>query len=139
MSNLNQDIDQFMSAARFAVAGASDDPEKYGHKCFAALLHRGYSVYPLNPNAREVLGIKAYPNLAALPEPVESLSVVTPPRVTEKLLDEAVAAGVKNIWMQPGAEPFDTASLERARAAGVNLIYGGPCLLVELAVRRGKN
>ncbi|HLX63780.1 MAG TPA: CoA-binding protein [Planctomycetota bacterium] len=138
MSGLNQAIDQFMSAQRFAVAGASDDPEKYGHKCFAALLSRGCNVVPLNPRAKDVLGMPAYPNLAALPEKVESLSVVTPPRVTEKLLDEAVAAGVKNVWMQPGAEPEDTASLERARAAGVNLIYGGPCLLVELAVRKRK-
>lgn len=133
---MNQHIDRFMAANVFAVAGASDDPEKYGHKCFAALLKRGYHVFPLNPRAKSVMGQTAYPNLAAVPEPVEALSVVTPPAVTEKLIDEAIAAGVKTIWMQPGAEPDQPAALERARAAGIALIYGGPCLLVDLAVRR---
>ncbi len=138
MGDLNQSIEQFMSAHRFAVAGASEDPGKYGHQCFVALHARGFIVFPLNPHAKSVLGVAAYPNLAALPERVESLSIVTPPAATERLIDEAIAAGVKNIWMQPGAEPNDETSLNRAHAAGVNLIYGGPCLLVELHVlRRG--
>ena len=136
MNDLNQSIEQFLSAQRFAVAGASEDPEKYGHQCFVALHTRGFTVFPLNPNAKNVLGITAYPNLAALPEPVESLSIVTPPSVTEHLIGEAISAGVKNIWMQPGAEPHDETSLNRAHAAGINLISGGPCLLVELRGRR---
>jgi predicted CoA-binding protein len=136
MDSMSQHIDRFMGAKNFAVAGASDDPEKYGHKCFAALLKRGYRVFPLNPRAKTVLGVKAYSNLAAVPEAAESLSVVTPPAVTERLIDEAIAAGVKTIWMQPGAEPETPAPLDRARNAGIALIYGGACLLVELAVRR---
>ena len=136
MSDLKKRIEKFMSAKRFAVAGASDDPDKYGHKCFVALLNNGFTAIPLNPRAKTVQGETAYPHLAALPEPVESLSIVTPPAVTERLIDEALAAGVKNIWMQPGAEPDDETTLNKAHAAGVNLIYGGPCLLVELSVRK---
>src|SRR5437868_952206 len=75
MKSLDQAISEFMSARRFAVAGASDDPGKYGHKCFAALLKHGYTAVPLNPRAQTVMGLPAYPNLAMLPEPVQSLSV----------------------------------------------------------------
>src|SRR5438105_2802019 len=100
MNSLSQNLDQFMNAKVFAVAGASDDPEKYGHKCFAALLKRGHRVFPLNPRAKDVLGVQAFANLAAVPAAVESLSVVTPPAVTERLIDEAITAGVKTIWMQ---------------------------------------
>jgi predicted CoA-binding protein len=121
-----------MRAKRFAVAGASDDPEKYGHTCFAALIRRGYDVVPLNPKSPTILGRTAYPNLAALPEPVESLVVVTSPAVTEKVVAEALHAGVKHIWMQSGAE--SAAAIAAAEKAGVNVIAGGPCLLVELAV-----
>ena len=96
----------------------------------------GYAVYPLNPRAKTVLSQTAYPNLSELPTPVQSLSIVTPPAITERLLEEAAAAGVQTVWMQPGAEPENSASLERARVAGLTLIYGGPCLLVELAVRK---
>src|SRR5262245_36451790 len=117
MGNLMQDIRQFMSAKAFAVAGASGDPEKYGHKCFAALLRRGYTVYPLNPRATDVLGVKAYPNVSALPPGVESLSIVTPPQVTEQVVADAIAGGIKHIWMQPGAE--SQKAIDAARAVGL--------------------
>lgn len=128
-----QDIRQFMSAKAFAVAGASGDPEKYGHKCFAALLRRGYTVYPLNPRATDVLGVKAYPTVSALPPGVESLSIVTPPAVTEQVVADAIAGGIKHIWMQPGAE--SQKAIDAAKAAGLTVIADGACLLVELAKR----
>ena len=128
---LETDIATFMSAPAFAVVGASDDPEKYGHKCFASLLSHGYKAYPLNPKAKAVLGQTAYTNLASLPEKVQSVSIITPPAVSEKVVDEAIALGVKNVWMQPGAE--SPAAIDRARQAGLRVIAGGPCLLVTLA------
>jgi len=136
VSNVEQDIDAFMSAPSFAVVGASEDPEKYGHKCYAALLNYGYHAYPINPKAKTILGNPAYASLSALPEKVQSLSVITPPAVTEKVVDDAIANGIKNIWMQPGAE--SPAAVEKARKAGLTVIHGGPCLLVDLAVRGKK-
>jgi uncharacterized protein len=125
------DVEKFLAAPSFAVVGASDDPDKYGHKCYVCLLNHGRKAYPVNPRAKQILGNPAYPNLAALPEKVESVSVITPPAITEKVMDEAIAAGVKNIWMQPGAE--SPSAIERGRKAGLNVIAGGPCLLIELA------
>jgi predicted CoA-binding protein len=136
MEQLRQVIDQFMNAKRFAVAGASEDPDKYGHKCFVALINAGFTVFPINPRVKTVMGSPAYATLAALPAGVESLSIVTPPAVTERLLEEAIAAGVQTIWIQPGAEPENDAAISRARDAGLRIISGGPCLLVELAIHR---
>jgi predicted CoA-binding protein len=132
--NEDQRIEQFLAAPSFGVVGASDDPEKYGHKCFASLLQHGYKAYPINPRAKTVLGKTVYPSVSALPEKVESISVITPPAVTEKVVDEAIAAGVKNIWMQPGAE--SAAAVAMAESAGLNVISGGACLLVVLATSR---
>ena len=61
------------------------------------------------------------------------ISVITPPPVTEKVVAEAVELGIQNIWLQPGAESDQ--AIAQAEAAGVNLIAGGPCLLVALAYR----
>jgi len=133
MESVRTKIDRFLAAPAFAVAGASDDPAKFGHKCYACYLENGRKAYPLNPRTTTVLGQPAFPNLAALPEPVESLTIVTPPAVTEKLIDEATAAGVKHVWMQPGAE--SRAAVEKAERAGLTVISGGPCLLVELGYR----
>jgi predicted CoA-binding protein len=66
-----------------------------------------------------------------LPVVPESLSVITPPEVTRRVVADAIAAGVKNIWMQPGAQ--DDQASESARAAGINVIDDGSCVLVLLA------
>lgn len=127
------DIQKFFSAKSVAVAGASDDPSKYGHKIYAVLLAHNIKAFPLNPRAVTILGNPAFASLAALPERAEALSIVTPPVVTEKVVDEAIAAGVKHIWMQPGAE--HAKAIEKAAQAGINVIANGPCLLVEIANR----
>jgi predicted CoA-binding protein len=126
-----QRIKAFLAASSFGVVGASEDPEKYGHKCYASLIQHGYKAYPINPRAKTVLGKPAFPSITALPEKIESLSVITPPAVTEKVVDEAIAAGVRNIWMQPGAE--SDVAIKKAEQAGLSVIAGGACLLVVLA------
>jgi predicted CoA-binding protein len=126
------DIETFLSATRFGVAGASTDRDKYGNKVLRAYLQKGYSVVPIHPTQPAVEGQTAFPDLAAAP-PIESLSIVTPPVVTEQLVREAIAAGVGHLWMQPGAE--SKAAVEHAQKAGLTVISGGPCLLVVLGYR----
>ncbi len=127
-------IELFSNASTFVVAGASQDRSKYGNKVFRALVASGRSVYPLNPKATEVEGDPAFALIADLPVVPESLSIVTPPQVTREVIQQAIAAGVKNIWMQPGAED-DQASLA-ARDAGLNVIDDGSCILVSLSIER---
>jgi predicted CoA-binding protein len=122
----------FLSAPSFAVAGASTDRSKYGNKVFRALIASGRTVYPLNPTASEVEGQRAYVSIADLPVVPESLSLVTPPHVSREVIRQAIAAGVKNIWLQPGAE--DSQGSELARQAGLNVIDDGSCILVLLAI-----
>ena len=127
---MNSKIDTFLSAPSFAVVGASNDVSKFGHKCYACYLTHNLKAYPVNPREKEILGNPVYPDLASLPEKVESVSIITPPAVTEKVIDDAIACGVKTVWIQPGAE--SRAALEKAEKAGLNVIWGGPCILVQL-------
>ncbi len=126
-------IDQFLAAKNYAVAGASANTQKYGYKVFKALLASGRETYPLNPVTEEIEGHKAYPKIAVLPIVPESLSIITPPEVTRQVVAEAIATGVKNIWMQPGAD--DEQASQSAREAGINVIDDGSCILVLLATR----
>lgn len=125
------DIEKFLNAQSFAVAGASVDRNKYGNKVFRAIAASGRIVYPLNPNSPSVEGQIAFAKLADLPQSVESLSLITPPQVTREIVQQAVVNGVKNIWMQPGAE--DAQASQLARQAGINVIDDGSCILVILA------
>ena len=127
-------IEVFLNACTFAVAGASQDRSKYGNKVFRAIITSGRSVYPLNPTVTEVEGAPAFASIAELPVVPESLSIVTPPHVTREVIQQAIAAGVKNIWMQPGAE--DSKGSQAARDAGLNVIDDGSCILVSLSISR---
>jgi predicted CoA-binding protein len=126
-------IDAFLRSGPFAVVGASADRSKYGNKVLRCYLQHGHTAYPVNPRAPEVEGQRAYPSLAALPGPVPAISVITPPEVTEKVVREAHATGVRHVWMQPGAE--SDAAIRAAEELGMNVIGGGPCLLVVMGYR----
>ena len=127
-----ESIQKFLSAKRFAVAGASRDREKYGNKIFRALLASGRDVVPINPCAQSIEGVESYPTIGRIQDTPASLSIVTPPHITRQIVREAILSGVKNIWMQPGAEE-EFASAE-ARQAGLNVIDDGSCILVSLAI-----
>jgi len=96
-------------------------------------VQKGRRAIPVNPNAKVVEGLAAVPDLASLPEPVHGASIITPPEITERVVEDAARAGVKRLWMQPGAE--SARAIERAEELGLSVIAGGPCVLVVLGFR----
>lgn len=128
-----ENIKTFLAGKRFAVVGASQDREKYGNKVLRVYQQNKLDAVPINPNADEVEGLQAYPDLPSVPGDIDGVSIITPPPVTEMVVSQALALGIKNIWMQPGAE--SPAAVDLAVHAGANVIAGGPCILVALHYR----
>ncbi|MDA1266910.1 MAG: CoA-binding protein [Planctomycetota bacterium] len=128
-------IQDFLAGSIFAVVGASTDRSKFGNKCLRCYVQDGRDVYPVHPRETEIEGLTAYPDLASLPEVPHGITIVTPPAVTERVVEDAAAAGVRAVWMQPGAESPE--AVARAEALGLSVIAGGPCLLVVLGFREG--
>lgn len=121
------DIDAFLDGAPFAVVGASTDRSKYGNKVLRVYLQQGLKAHPVNPNAEEVEGLKAYPDLSSIPEKPHGVSIITPPTVTEQVVSEAIQLGISHLWLQPGAE--SETAIRKAEEAGGNVIAGGACIL----------
>ncbi|MBL8885755.1 MAG: CoA-binding protein [Phycisphaerales bacterium] len=132
-SDLQSRIESFLAGSPFAVVGASTDRSKYGNKVLRCYVQNGRTAFPVNPTMTEVEGLKAYANLKALPEPVHGISIITPPRVTERVIEEAGELGIKHVWMQPGAE--SAKAVQRAEELGMSVIAGGACVLVVLGYR----
>lgn len=126
-------IQAFLAGGPFAVVGASTDRSKFGNKVLRCYQQHGHDVHPVNPRAEEVEGLIAYPDLASLPEVPHGVSIITPPEITARVVDEALGLGIRHIWMQPGAE--EASAISAAEAAGASVIAHGPCLLVELGFR----
>ncbi|KFZ02963.1 hypothetical protein V502_11348 [Pseudogymnoascus sp. VKM F-4520 (FW-2644)] len=97
----------FFATPTFAVVGASNDPSKYGNKIFAWYLSESLPVTPINPTAATITALSAdHPavkSLSALPSPkTTAVSIITPPKITQKVLEEAKGLGVPAVWLQPG-------------------------------------
>lgn len=123
-------IKKFLDGNRFAVVGASANREKYGNKVLRVYQQNKLDVVPVNPAGGEIEGLAAYADLPSIPGAIDGVSIITPPKVTEQVVAQALSLGIKNIWMQPGAE--SDAAVELAEQAGANVIAGGPCILVSL-------
>lgn len=124
------DIDRFLQSPSYGVVGASANRSKYGNKVVRCYQMNGRNVIPVNPNEAEIEGIPCVAQVSGLPGDVKSISVITPPTVTEKVVAAAIAHGIHNIWLQPGAESQH--AIDLCRDAGVNIIADGSCILVVL-------
>lgn len=99
-----KDVTTFFNAGKFAVAGVSRNPKKFGHVVFKTLREKGMDVLPVNPNDLTIDGINSFKSVSALPDDVKALVIVTQPEETLSIAREAIKKGIKNIWIQPGAE-----------------------------------
>lgn len=123
-------IDDFLAGRVFAVVGASRNRSKYGNKVLRCYMQNDLIAWPVHPGETEVEGTECVPDLASLPEPVHGVSIITPPAVTESVVEQAGELGIRRLWIQPGAE--SDAAIARAEALGMSVVSGGPCILVAL-------
>lgn len=127
---MNDSIENFFDSEAFAVAGASADRCKYGNKVLRCYMQNHKRVYPIHPSLQEIEGLKVYAKVLDLPDNVKSLSIITPPPVTEKIIEELALTDIQHVWMQPGAE--SQKAIKRCQDLGIELIAQGPCILVYL-------
>ena len=125
---IQEQIQQFLASPVFGVVGASTNRDKYGNKVLRCFQQSGKVVIPVNPNEAQIEGIACAATISDLPTDALSISMITPPAVTARLVPLAIEKGIRNIWMQPGAEHPDAVALCRER--GINVIADGSCILV---------
>jgi hypothetical protein len=104
-----------------AVVGASSSRTKFGNKALRAFLDAGYTVVAINPNEREVEGVKTYASVLDVPGPIDMATVYVQPEVTLRLLDEFAQKGIGEIWINPGAE--DDTVMSEARRRKLNAVF----------------
>jgi predicted CoA-binding protein len=115
-------IKEFLAQKKFAVVGATDNPEKYGNRIVKNLKNRGYEVYPVNPKIDRLEDSKCYASLDAIPVKVDVVDFVVPPGVTEAILKDCQRLGLHRIWLQPGSE--NEAAINYCHANGLKVVHG---------------
>jgi predicted CoA-binding protein len=123
--------DILTSVRTIAIVGASPRRERPSHGVMAYLQRRGYRTIPVNPNAADtaINGETVYARLADVPEPIDMVDVFRRTEMAGGVLDEAIAAGAKVVWMQLGVRDDDAAA--RAEAHGLKVVMNR-CPAIEI-------
>ena len=121
-------LEQFFNPRSVAVVGASREKGKVGYEILTSMVRGGYqgAIYPVNAKATEVEGLRCYPSLAAIPEPIDLAVILVPRDAVAGVIDECIALGVRGIvvitagFSETGAEgrALEEELSARVRAAG---------------------
>ncbi|MBM3939529.1 MAG: CoA-binding protein [SAR202 cluster bacterium] len=132
-------IERLLRNARvIAVVGLSDRPERASHDVARYLQSQGYRVIPVNPHLTgPVLGEQPYPDLRSVPVSVDVVDIFRKAEDVPPVVEEAIATGAGEVWMQLGI--VNEAAAAKARDAGVDVVMD-KCMRVEHRelVRQGK-
>jgi predicted CoA-binding protein len=114
-----------------AVVGLSPKPHRDSYGVAAYLQARGWRIIPINPNASEILGEKAYASLteASRHETIELVDVFRNSDDVPPVVDEAIAIGAKAVWLQLGIRNEQAAA--KARQAGLYVVQNR-CIKIDL-------
>jgi len=131
------ELDVIFSPSSIAVLGASTTPGKVGHDIFVNILKGGYTgtLYPVNPNAKSIVGVKAYKNITEIPDQIDLAIVILPPERALPAIDEAIEKGVKGVvivsagFREVGAQgrEIEDRIVASCRNAGIRVV-GPNCL-----------
>ena len=128
LSNLSEINEIIASAKTIAVVGLSPKENRPSNMVARYLLEAGFTVIPVNPAQTEILGQTCYPNLAAIPEPIDIVNLFRRSEDVPPFVDDAITIGAKAVWMQQGIVNEEAAA--KARAAGLKVVMDR-CLKVD--------
>lgn len=119
-----------------AIVGLSDNPGRDSNMVGAYLKENGYRIIPVNPNKKEILGEKSYPDLASVPGKIDVVDIFRTVDAIPRIVDEAIAIKAGTVWMQLGLAHKESA--DKARLAGLKVVQS-KCIKVEHSRIHGRH
>lgn len=114
-----------------AVVGCSNDSKRDSNMIAAFLVRQGYKVYPVNPTIDSALGMRSFPDVRSIPERVDIVNVFRRPDAVPAVVEDAIAAGARTIWLQLGVSNDEAE--QRAASAGLEVV-SELCIAVEYRI-----
>jgi len=108
------------SAKTIASVGLSSNPNKESYRIASYLKAQGYRVIPVNPTASEIMGETSYPDLISVPAKIDVVQIFRKPKDVPPVVDDAIQAGARVIWMQEGI--VHEGAAQKARDAGLQVV-----------------
>jgi predicted CoA-binding protein len=110
---MKKEIQEFIDSKRIAIMGASRTGKKFGNMIADELKPKGYEVFLVHPEAKEISGQVCYPNIAALKDKVDAVLICLPPAKAKQAVQEVADAGLKKVWLQQGSSSPEVLALAK--------------------------
>ena len=96
---MKYDLDSFFKPKSIAVIGASKDTRKIGHAALKNILISDYQcdLYPVNPHEEEILGLKCYPKVTDIPNPIDLVLICVPAKIVPQIIKDCITKKVKHV------------------------------------------
>lgn len=125
-------IEAMLRARTIAVVGLSSDPAKPSYYVSRYMQEAGKRIVPVNPSVAAVLGEQSYASLHDLPETPDVVNVFRLPKAIPDIVEEMMALGLKQLWVQQGIRNQEAA--QTAEAHGIAVVMDR-CIMVEHRMR----
>jgi uncharacterized protein len=129
-SHSDFEIKNIYGMKNIAVVGMSKNEEKAGHFVPKYLIEQGYNIIPVNPTITEVLGRKAYPTIADIPQKIDIVDIFRRSEDVPAVVDDAINKKdeINVIWMQSGI--YNEKAEKKAKENGIDVVYNR-CMMEE--------
>jgi uncharacterized protein len=129
-SHSDFEIKNIYGMKNIAVVGMSKNEEKAGHFVPKYLIEQGYNIIPVNPTITEVLGRKAYPRIADIPQKIDIVDIFRRSEDVPAVVDDAINKKdeINVIWMQSGI--YNEKAEKKAKENGIDVVYNR-CMMEE--------
>jgi hypothetical protein len=124
---LKQAIEQFFQSKNIAVVGMSTKSAKFGNLAFKELSKKNYNLYPIHYKAKKIDGAQCYTNFNDTKEKIDGVLISVQPTETKNVVKSALEAGIKNVWLQQGAQ--SDSAIQLCKDNGINVVYN-ECILM---------
>jgi predicted CoA-binding protein len=127
MVTIPASVATFLQGKHMAVAGVSRNPNQAANAVFRKLRGSGYEVFPINPKTSEVEGVRCYPDLAAVPGPLDGVVIATAPGISVQVVRQCKDRGVHRVWFHRsfGNGSVSDEAVRECDAHGIDCIVGG--------------
>jgi predicted CoA-binding protein len=119
-------INEFLSKKHLAVVGASSDPKSISRALITEFQKRGYDIAPVNPNIKDIDGLRCYANVTEIQPGVDAALIMTRPDVTGKIVDDCAQAEIPLLWLyrSVGKGSISEKALQTCREKNIRVIPG---------------
>lgn len=127
IKNLKQAIAQFLQSKSIAIVGMSSKSAKFGNLAYKELFKKNINLYSIHPKAKKINGAQCFANFNDIKDNIDGVLISVQSAEAEKVVESAYKAGIKNVWLQQGAQSDST--IQFCKDNGMNVVHN-ECILM---------